>query len=147
MCPTLMQGRHDGSFFKMFGSVTRAMGRFAGCMLRFCVTPRILGKTLTYDTQRKMRQSKILGTWFVGKQSQCMLITHFPGGEGGILSPFWKYFRKIVRKHYSVFYGNVAALGEKGVTLAVCDIVKKVLHFNPLVTSTTKTHPKYGDKT
>ena len=35
MCPTLMRGRHDGSFFGMFGSDTNAMGRFYGCcMLR-----------------------------------------------------------------------------------------------------------------
>ena len=36
MCPTLMRGvTHGGSFFGMFGSDTRSMGRFSGCCMVF----------------------------------------------------------------------------------------------------------------
>ena len=50
MCSTLMRSvTHDGSFLWMFGEDTRAVGRFADVrILRFCVTHRILGKTLTH---------------------------------------------------------------------------------------------------
>ena len=42
-----MRGRHDGSFYWMFGEDTRAMGRLTTCSDPTILTPRILGKTLT----------------------------------------------------------------------------------------------------